>query len=300
MANMMLYGATVLIWGSTWLAITFQLGTVAAEVSVAYRFALAAGILFLWCGVRKLPMRFSRTDHLFMLAQGAFLFSFNYMLFYLAEEHITSGLAAVIFSLVIVMNIANNWIFRGQRPDGRTVIGAIIGLMGICAVFAEELAAFDLASGTTLGMILALAATIVASFGNIVSARNQRVGVPVMQANAFGMAYGAALQGIYAVLMGSEFTFDPSFAYVSSLIYLAIFGSIIAFWCYLTLLGRIGPDKAAYAAVLFPIVALVLSTFFEGFVWTDEVILGIALILLGNVLVLAPASWFSAFRARRA
>ena len=289
MGNLVLYVVTVLIWGSTWIVIPFQLTHVAPELSVAYRFALAAALLVAWCAWRRDKMRFPLKEHGFMELLGASLFSFNYLPFYMASQHLTSGLVAVVFSTVIVMNIFNNWLFRRERPEGKTVLAALVGVSGICVVFVDEITAFDLGRGGSLGLILSLLGTAVASCGNIIAARNQRAGLPVMQMNAYGMAYGAVFQFMFAMVTGVTFTIDTSFSYLASLLYLAVFGSIVAFWCYLTLIGRIGPGRAAYAAVMFPIVALTLSTVFEGFVWTDTAMIGVALISLGNILVLLPS-----------
>ena len=137
------------------------------------------------------------------------------------------------------------------------------------------------------GLLWSIAGTLLASIGNMASASNQRRGLPVLQANAYGMTYGAVFMLAFAVIGGSQFNFDSSPLYVGSLIYLALFGSVIAFGCYLTLIGRIGPDKAAYATVLFPLIALGLSTIFEDYQWSVGAIVGMVLVLFGNVLVLS-------------
>jgi drug/metabolite transporter (DMT)-like permease len=287
MNNGLLYLAAVLIWGSTWIAITFQLGMVDPAVSVAYRFALAAAILFGYCRLVQLRMRFTRRDHLFMLLQGTFLFGVNYLLFYEASGHLTSGLVAVTFSTVTVMNIFNGAVFLGTPLQPRVLLGAGIGLAGITVIFWPELAAFDLTDGGFYGLVLCFVATFSASLGNIISARNQHRQLPVVQTNAYGMAYGALLMFGFAMAAGKPLAFDMSPAYLSSLLYLAVFGSIVAFGCYLTLLGRIGPEKAAYATLLFPVVALAISTVFEGYRWTAYGLIGMGLILLGNLMVLS-------------
>lgn len=286
MNNISLYLATVLIWGSTWLAIKFQLGVVDPALSVAYRFGLAALILFVVCWATGRRLRFARRDHLFMLAQGGLLFALNYLLFYIATEHITSGLVAVTFCTVIVMNIANGALFLGTPVRREVVMGAGLGLIGIGLVFWPELAGFDLSDAGFFGLLLCLAATYSASLGNIVSARNQKRALPVLQTNAYGMAYGAVLMVGYVLASGTPLNFDWSVPYTLSLLYLAVFGSVIAFGCYLTLIGRIGADKASYASLLFPLVALGLSTAFEGYQWTGYALAGMCLILVGNVLAL--------------
>jgi drug/metabolite transporter (DMT)-like permease len=286
MHNSLLYLITVLIWGSTWLAIKFQLGVVSPELSIAYRFGLAAAILFIFSILRRLPLRFSLRVHGFMALQGLFLFSVNYFLIYLAEVYITGGLAAIIFSMIVILNVIFGAVFLHNRVRIGVVIGAVAGLFGLTLVFWPELSVFSLSSQRTLGLILAFLGTTSASLGNIISARNQRNGLPVLQVNAFGMAYGAVFMLLLALFRGAEFNFDTSLSYVISLLFLAIFGSVVAFSSYLTLLGRIGPDRAAYVSVLFPIIALALSTLFEGMTWSLLQLAGIAFVILGNVIVL--------------
>jgi drug/metabolite transporter (DMT)-like permease len=286
MYNATLYLITVLIWGSTWLAIKFQLGVVAPELSIAYRFGLAASILIIFSLVRRLPLRFDIKSHGFFVLQGLLLFSLNYILVYLAEGYLTSGLVAIIFSLIIIFNVIFGAIFLGNPIRTRVMIGAILGLAGLAIVFWPELSSFSLSSLQILGLIMAFIATISASLGNVVSARNQRHDLPVLQTNAYGMLYGALFMFILAFLRGAQLEFDTSPGYIVSLIYLAVFGSVIAFGSYLTLLGRIGLDRAAYVTVLFPVIALLLSTIFEDLQWGVPQLLGVVLILLGNAVVL--------------
>jgi drug/metabolite transporter (DMT)-like permease len=286
MNNLLLYLATVAIWGSSWLAITWQLGVVPPEASIIYRFALSAVLLLGWCVARGLPMRFSAPQHLFMALQGMLLFSVNYIIFYFATFHLTSGLVALAFSTIVVMNMLFGAILLAIPIQRRVAWGAGIGLGGLALVFWPDLMAFDAQSSALTGLGLSLIATASASLGNLASARNQRTGIPVVQGNTFGMAYGAAFTSAVALARGVPFTFDWRPAYVLSLLYLALFASVLAFGCYLTLLGRIGADRAAYAGVAFPIVALALSTVFEGFQWTVIAVVGVALVALGNVIVL--------------
>jgi len=286
--NLALYLLAVLIWGSTWLGIKFQVASaVPAPVSVCWRFLLASGILFGWSLLRGRSMRFSRRDHVLILVLGLFTFCFNYVCFYEAERSLASGLVALVFSLLPVFNMINGVVFLRRYPEPRVVLGATVGIAGIVVVFWPDIVGFDPHSTGSLGLLLSVLGTISASFGNMAMARIQRSGLPVIQTNAIGMAYGAIAIGIYSWLSGARFSFDPSPGYVLSLGYLAIFGTVVAFGAYITLLGRIGPDRAAYAAVLFPIVALALSTLFEGYVWSGRAIIGAILILAGNVLVLA-------------
>ncbi|MDP6295072.1 MAG: DMT family transporter [SAR324 cluster bacterium] len=284
--NALLYVVTVLIWGSSWLAIKYQLGSVDPMVSVAYRFMLASALSWLYCRFSGRLMRYSLRDHGFMFLQGASLFALNYWLFYLSELTLTSGLAAVIFSTIVVMNMMNGVLFLKNRLELRVVLGAGIGLFGIIVVFWPEVTDFESGSENLFAVSLAVLATLLASLGNIASARNQRKGIPVVQANTFGMTYGALLMLVLSWATGREFTFEVTLPYVSSLVFLSVFASIIAFWTYLTLLGRVGVERGAYATLIFPLVALGFSTVFEDYQWTASAGIGILLILAGNLLIL--------------
>lgn len=290
MPNALLYLITVLIWGSTWLAIKFQLGIVPPALSIVYRFTIAAGILWLYTSFRRLPMRFSRRQHAFIALQGFFLFSLNYVLVYLAEVTLTSGLVAIVFSGIVITNVIFSAIILKDPIRLRVILGGLIGLLGLVFVFWSELRSFDLSSGRALGLTFAICATLSASLGNIVAARNQRSGLPVLQSNTLGMTYGTIFTLLLVLFQGTELTFDPSASYIISLVYLALFGSVIAFGTYLTLLGRIGPGRAAYVTILFQIVALALSTIFEGLIWNLQAVLGVVLILAGNVIAVSKIS----------
>jgi drug/metabolite transporter (DMT)-like permease len=281
-----LYLASVLIWGSTWYAIKFQLGVVAPEVSLVYRFALAAIILLSFCALTGRSLKYSLRQHWFIALQGLFLFSSNYLVFYWATGLLTSGIVALMFSTVILMNIVNGAIFMRLAVSRRVILGACFGIEGIASIFWAELGAVDNNADTWRGLWMCLLATFFASIGNIISARNQKNGIPVIQTNAWGMGYGALVMLAYALVSGVSFNYDPGFSYSVSLIYLSVFGSILAFGFYLTLVGRIGADKAAYAAVLFPVIALGLSTIFENYQWSLRAVFGFALVLLGNYIVL--------------
>lgn len=285
-ANLGLYLAAVLIWGSTWFAITLQLGRVPPEVSVAYRFALAGAILLSWCRVRGLRLAYSLRDHLRMASLGALLFGLNYVCAYRAEQQLASGLVAVIFSLIVFLNIIGTRVLFGTPLKPQTLAGAAFGIAGVALVFLPEIRHASSEARPALGLGYALVGTVSSSLGNLVSARNQRNGLPVVQMNTFGMIYGALFVGIYALVLGQPFVFDARFSYLASLGYLALFGSVIAFGAYLTLVGRIGADRAGYTAAAIPVVALLMSTCFEGLQWHSGTVFGITCCLIGNVLVL--------------
>ncbi len=284
--NIFLFSIPALIWGSTWFAIKFQIGETDPLLSVGYRFLLASIILFIYSYFSGLKLRFSFRGHLSLILLGTCLFGLNYWLVYLAEERLTSGLVAVIFSGLIFMNIFLNSIILRAPLRLKVVIGALVGMTGMVLIFHHELLSFDLSNNSFIGFLLAVGSVVLASSGNIISAFNQKRKMPVVQTNAFGMLYGSMLVMAVAILSGKELIFDQRAAYVISLLYLALFGSVFAFGAYLKLLGNIGPDKAGYVSLVMPLIALVISTFFEGYQWTLTAFLGILLILTGNFLAL--------------
>lgn len=286
MNNITLYVAIVLIWGSTWLAIEYQLGVVAPEVSVFYRYALAAIALFAWSGARRLPMRFGLTAHVKFVLLGFFMFSFNYILAYHAQRFVTSALIAIAFSTLLWMNIINARLFFGVRACRNVLIGAVLGVIGIALMFWPSVASLSLGDATVLGALLGLAGTYSASIGNMVSQAAQKQKLPILQSNAWGMLYGALFTALIVVAKGEAFTFDPSVRYVSALLYLTVIGSIVGFGVYLKLLGQIGAHKAGYVTVMFPVVAIALSVLFEGMTLDPVTGLGIGIALLGNVFVM--------------
>lgn len=286
MSNRFLYLITVLIWGSTWLAIEYQLGVVAPEVSIVYRYGIASFVLFLFCFFKKLPIVFNVKYHFWFVLLGASLFSLNYVFAYRAQIHITSALSAIVFSTMVWMNIILSRLLFGTRAGWRVLLAAALGVVGIVTLFAPQVREVSMSDSVLYGSLLALLGALIASTGNMISQGAQKRALPVVQANAWGMLYGALLTAIICVVRGYEFTFDGTFTYIASLAYLAVFGSVIAFGAYLTLLGRIGAHRAGYATVMFPVVALLLSILFEGLRLDLSIVLGTALVLLGNVLVL--------------
>ena len=288
MSTSVLYSLTVLIWGSSWLAIHFQIGVVPPEIAIVYRFVLASSLLVVWCLARDISLRIASRHHPYLALLGLSLFSLNYLLFYYAAFGLATGLLAVIFSTMTVMNIFNSALFLKHRIQKKTIVAVLFGLTGMGLVFWPEIAASQAQAAGAIGM--SLIATYLASIGNIVSARNQKHGISVASANAIGMAYGVLFLFVFSILSGTPFVIDTDIRFIGSLLFLALFASAIAFGCYLTLVGRIGPENAAYATVLFPIVALALSTWFESYVWQGRTLVGVSLVLIGNVVVLARPS----------
>jgi drug/metabolite transporter (DMT)-like permease len=286
MSNFGLYSVAVLIWGSTWLVIKFQLGVVPPMVSVAWRFALAALMLLGYGAFRRRPLGFSARDHLWIAWQGILMFGLNYSGIYLAEQYLTSGLVAIVFSLVVFMNAVAMRLFFAVAIRPQAMLAAIVGVAGVTLVFWPQMRGFWSEGEQWRGLALALGATAVASLGNMVAMRIHRRGLPVMQVNAWSMLYGALAVAIAAGASGQRFGFDTSWRYVASLVYLSLFGSALAFGAYLTLMRRIGADRAAYTAVAIPVVALLLSSAFEHLRWQLQTSIGVALCLAGNVLML--------------
>ncbi len=284
--NFFLFLIPALIWGCTWIIITFQLGTVDPLVSVSYRFIIGGAVLLLYALIRKLPLKFTWQQHLRALQQGVLLFGVNYWLVYLSEQTLTSGLVAVAFSSIVFFNIVFGAIFFKASINKRVVFGAVLGLIGTMLIYKAEFASFQASSEYLIAVVFALSSVVFASLGNITSAINQKNGMPVIQTVAYGMIYGALSMGFIAFALGKPFVIDTSFAYLASLAYLSIFGSIIAFTTYLTLIGRIGADKAAYTIVVVPIIAIIISAIFEDYPIDGYAIFGMALIILANVVAL--------------
>ena len=284
--SVFLYASTVLIWGSTWIAITFQLGEVDPLVSVIYRMALASVILFIWCKLRGIPLALQLGNHRFLAAQGVCLFGINYWMIYWSETYLPSGIIAVLFSLIVFFNIINARIFLQRPTDLKTVIGGIIGLSGICMLFYPELTKLDSSTGAIKGALFALVAVFTASLGNILATRNGNAGISVWAINAWGTFYGTVVLMIIALLTGATFAYDNSFEYTASLVYLSTFGTILAFGAYIKLLILIGPEKASYSGLLIPFVAIILSTIFEDYQWTGLAVIGFLLAAFGNYLAM--------------
>ena len=281
-----LFAIPTLIWGSTFFVIKFQLGTVDPTWSVSYRFILAGILLLAYAKVKRLNLKFSYQQHLFILLQGLFLFGLNYWLVYMAEQVLVSALVAVSFSMIIFLNIFFGSIFLKKKSEKKVFIGAVIGIIGTCLLFRNELIGIKTEELPLFHLALCFLSVVIASLGNITSAYNQSKSLPVIQTNAFGMLYGGICIGIIALISGEPMTFDTNLAYTFSLFYLSVFGSILAFGAYLTLIGKIGADKAAYVLVVIPVIAVTLSVIFEDYRLSWYVILGMIMILGGNIIVL--------------
>ena len=231
--------------------------------------------------LRKLVLR----DHLFCILQGCCVFGFNFLCFYNAAAWINTGLESVIFSMAVLFNAVNSFLFFGQKPPSRFYPAAFLGLTGIVTLFWDDLLVSGLNSTLLLGIGLSMLGTFGFSLGNMISMRHQRNGLETMTTNAWAMLYGTIIMGAIALFRGDDFTPEWTFSYLGALVYLALFGSVIAFGAYFTLVGRIGASNAAYSTLLFPLVALSISTVYEGYVWHMNGIVGLLLILTGNLVM---------------
>jgi len=282
----LLYVAVVIIWGTTWAAIPYQLGAVAEEWSVAYRFGIASLALFAYAGFSRRGISIPWKQYPLIILMGALLFSVNYLFVYYGTGYLSSGLVAVLFSSIIVFNSLFERIFFGRLFEPRPQVAAATGIAGIFLIFWPEVNHFSFDDQTMLGITWVLLAVIIAALANMTAVINTSRGLSLVVINAHAMGWGAITSLMTAILLGRPFNFLMTPEYLLSLLYLAIFGSSIAFGCYLALVQKIGAARAAYSSVLFPVVALVMATFFEDYQWTSTGVMGIALTLAGNWLAL--------------
>lgn len=284
--NIFLYATTVLIWGSTWIAIYFQLGDIPVSVSVFYRFALAALLLLpaMWLTGKLQPT--DRSDHRFLLLQGACLFSFNFICFYTATQYVTSGLVAVVFSLATLFNAVNNRIFWKEAIPQKVMVAGGLGTTGLILLFMPELTSKaddpSRVMDTVKGLALAGVGTYLFSLGNMISKRHSLKGIKPITTNAYAMTYGALILAGILWITAQPLVIDTQPQYLGALLYLSLFGSIVGFTAYLTLVARLGANRAAYATVMFPVVALLLSSWFESYHWQLSSFVGLGLTMIGN------------------
>jgi drug/metabolite transporter (DMT)-like permease len=285
-----LYATVVVLWGAAWLPLRLQLGVVSPEVSAFWRFLLGGLIVFGWLVAVKGRVRFTLADHARFAVLGLTMFSFNFISAYYAGFHLNGGLLAILFSLMAVVNPVYAALLGRGGLNTRIVGGAIMGVVGVALLFGPKVLAADGQAGTLIGVLLMLLSILIFSTGNMFSAAFQARGLPVLSANAWATLYGTAFIALFALVRGQPFIVEWTPTYVGSILFLAVAGTAVGFFAYVTLIGRIGTGRTGYVTVLMPLVALVLSTFFEGYVWTVYAFIGVALVLAGNAIVLsAPA-----------
>jgi len=285
-----LFSICVVIWGSTWFAITAQLGSVAPEMSVGYRFLLASMALFGYCRWRGLPLSFKPREHADLALLGLTMFCVSYIFVYYAETFIVSGMVAVGYSASPMLSMVASRICFGTAMTLRVAIASLLGIAGICCVFWPEFGKLSESRSVELGALFTAISVLIAVAGSMAALRCQARGYSTWANMAWGMFYGGAMSLGIGLASGQPFAFQLTAGYVSSLLYLALFGSIVTFACYLTILKRIGAARAGYIGVMVPIVALVVSFFLEKFDWTALTTVGVALSVIGNVVMLQPAA----------
>ncbi|MES2100133.1 MAG: DMT family transporter [Pseudomonadota bacterium] len=276
----------VLVWGTTWYAITFQIGQTAPEVGVALRFGLAGAVVLAMCAWRALPLRFTAREHALLALQGAFLYGVSYVCVYHAEQHVVSGLVAVGYSASpLIGGLAARALF-GTRLPARFIVGGVLGLAGVALIFWPEFGKAAGRSGAALGALFTLASVLLSTVGSLTASRNRENALPFWPALGFGMLYGAAISGLIALAQGRSFALPAVASWWIALLYLALAGSVLTFACFLTLQQRIGVGPTGTVGVMTPLLALVISMAFERFRPDLLTFVGAALAVIGNVLML--------------
>ena len=281
--ELFLYVAVVFGWSTSWYPLSLQLGAVAPEVSIFWRF-LASSLMMLaisaFCGIR---LRFGPREHLRFLFLGMALFSTNFALFYNSSLYLASGLLAVILSMSSLINVLLVAVINRRPPPLMQVVAAIVGLVGLGLIFAPEFKTLPTAG---IAVAYGVLATFSFCIGNLLSSDSQRRGVPVLASTSWGMVYGMLFMAIIAFLRSHPFIIDMSPSYLFSLVWLILISSVMTFACYLSLVGRIGPGRAAYATVVFPVFALLISARYEGYEWSVAALAGLALVIIGNLIMI--------------
>jgi drug/metabolite transporter (DMT)-like permease len=282
------FAIVTLIWGSTWLVIRDQVSVVPASWSIAYRF-LVAGLAMLAVAMwRRERLALDARGWGFALALGFTQFCLNYDFVYRAEEHLTSGLVAVLFALLLVPNALLGRIFLGQRLGARLLAGSGVAMAGVALLLAHELRADPHgAREAWIGIGLSIAGLSAASVANILQATNTARAYPMVPMLAVAMLIGAALDAAIAFALSGPPVIEPRPAYILGVLYLGLIGSGIAFTLYFNVLRVIGPAKAAYSSVIVPVIAMLLSTAFEGYRWTWLAVAGGVLTVVGLVIALS-------------
>jgi len=278
-----------LIWGSTWLVITGQLGTVPPLWSVTYRFAIGAATMFVVTAASGISLRIGREGHWLAALVGFTQFCLNYNFVYLSEQYITSGLTAVIFALLLVPNSLFARLFLGHRFGLRFLVGSIVAMAGAALLFVQEVRASPRDAHDVLaGIGLALIAVLSASVANVVQAAEQVRTRSLPAMISWAMLYGVVINAPAAWLFSGPPVIELDFVYLAGLLYLGLVASALAFTFYFHVIRAVGPGPAAYSSLLIPIIAMTLSTLFEGYVWSMLAVVGALLTLAGLFIALRP------------
>lgn len=275
-----------LIWGTTWYAITLQLGVVNPVVSVVWRFGLSALVMFGFCLATRRPVRMSRTQHLAALGQGAFVFAASYGFVYAAEERVASAVVAVMFAALAFLNLVMFRVVIGQKASREAWGGALCGVLGVAVLSGGEILKAGLDARALTGVAFALIATFSSTLGNYFAWRGQQAQAPIATATAWAMAYGTGMLALYGLVIGVEWRLVTEPSYLLSLLYLSLFGSVIAFGLYFSIARLKGYATASYISALTPPIAMLVSVLFEGAKFGLSALLGLALVLAGQLLLI--------------
>ncbi len=274
------------IWGTTWYAITLQLGTVDTIASIVWRFGLASALLFLGCRIFRMKLRLTRAQHLAALGQGVFAFTISYSFTYASSGLVPSAIVAVTFASLTFINLVLFRLAAGQKAAAASWGGAVLGLIGVAVLSGGEVLSAGFDGRAALGVGLALIATTASAFGNFFAWKGQTHGSQAIPSTAWAMAWGTGLLALYGLATGVEFTIDPGFTYVGSLLYLSVFGSVIAFGLYFTIARTIGYAMASYISALTPPIAMLVSVLFEDARFGWPALAGLVLVLSGQALLI--------------
>lgn len=281
--DFLLYAGVVIGWSTSWYPLSLQMGVVPAEVSLIWRFAVAAAFMFgiaRWFGV---GLRYGRAEHVRFAILGVVLFSTNFALYYNASLYAASGLLAVILSTASLVNVLMVAALSRTPPPALQLGAAVTGLAGLGLIFLPEL---QMAPSVGLAILFGGVGTLCFCTGNLLSAATQKRGIHVLASTCWGMVYGTGFMIIVSLVRGHEFIIDPTAVYLGSLAWLVIISSVLAFGSYLTLIGRIGPGRAGYATVIFPVFALLISTIYEDYQWSALSFAGLGLVMAGNLMMI--------------
>lgn len=282
----LLYGVIAFAWSTSWLPLKWQLGIVAPEVSIFWRF-LAAGTLMMCFAIwRGENLRLPFAIHIRIAVLSLFLFSCNFTMFYYGGLGVSSGLLAVVFSTASLMVLIIKSSIDREWPEFQLVIAVIFGISGVSLIFLPE---FGNGHAPLISLVFCLIGTLIFSLGNILSGRLQSKKISVITANSWGMLYGAAFLAMISLLRGHSFMILPTWKYLGGLAWLSIISTVVAFTCYLTLVGRIGPGRASYITVIFPVMALFISQRAEAYEWTAFSVIGLILVIAGNTIMAKSA-----------
>jgi len=280
------FAVCTLAWGTTWYAITLQLGVVDPTVSVVYRFALATLVLTAWALAARRPLRLTPRQHAVAFVMGVTTFAVQYPLVYYAETTLASAVVAVLFAALSFVNLIAFRLVYGERAPALAWGAAGLGIVGVAILSWGELSAARMDGAAGVGLALAIAAVATSALGNIGAREGERRGASVVALTAWAMAYGTLALTLFALVRGAAWTFDPRPTYVLALLYLASVGSVVAFLLYFALARRRGYAVAAYISALTPLVAMAVSAAFEGKRWSAPALAGVAVIAAGQWLLL--------------